>query len=950
MEFRLLGPVEASVDGRQLDLGPPQQRCVWAVLLAEAPRTVPTEQLIDRVWNDHPPATARSVLYSYVTRMRNTLRTSGAEAAGVRLVRRSGGYLLELPPERVDLHRFLGLVAEARAAEGDDEHAADLLREALALWQADALSGVPGHWAEGMRTRLDGQRATALQLYHDAQLRLGRHDEIVAGLRELTADDPLDERLVRQLMTALYRSGRPAEALETYDRTRKQLAQSLGIDPGTELQGLYQQILAADSALAVPAARSAPEPPATPAPFPTPVPRQLPAPPWLFTGRVDELAALDRALDAPADEPGGTVVISAIGGTGGVGKTWLAQQWAHTHMERFPDGQLYVNLCGFDPTGEPMAPQAALRGFLDALGVEPSAIPADPDARAGLYRSVVAGKRMLILLDNARDTEQVAPLLPGSPSCTVLVTSRSRLTGLTTTHGAQPLALDVLTDAEAHRLIVRHLGADRVAAEPEAVTALLDRCAGLPLALGIIAARATTHPHFPLAALAEELREAAGRLDALDSGDITADLRTVFATSFHALDGPAAQVFGLLGLVAGPDIGTPAAAALTALPVPRVRALLRALEAAHLVQQHLPDRFRMHDLVRLYAAERGQYDHSAEARTAALQRLVDFYLHTAHAGDCLLSPHRPPIDPGRPAAGSSPSAPKDAAAALDWFEAEHACLLAVQTLAAEQGLHRQAWQLAWTMDTFHSRRGHVRDQLTTWLTAFTATEQLADPASQALAHRGLGRVRSLTSEYAVALDHLRQALALLEQTGDTNGQARTHRALAWTWGQQGDHRQALTHAEHCLRLHRTLDNSAGEANALNAVGWHHAQLGNYEQARPHCEQALALIRQDADRDRDGEADTLDSLGYIAHHTAQHVQALDYFRQALALFHAMGNTYEEANTQARLAGTHLAMGRPDEARHAWRQALDLYRAQRRTAEARHIQDRLDALAGGRSAAS
>ncbi len=946
MEFRLLGPVEASVDGRQLDLGPPQQRCVWAILLAEAPRTVPTELLIDRVWNDHPPATARSVLYSYVTRMRNTLRQCGAEAAGVRLVRRSGGYQLQVPADRVDLHRFVALIAEARAVEGDDEHTADLLREALALWQADALTGVPGHWAEGMRTRLDGQLSTARLLYHDAQLRLGRHDEIVARLRELTADDPLDERLVRQLMTALYRSGRPAEALDTYERTRKQLAQSLGIDPGTELQGLYQQILAADSALAAPAARSAQEPPPmpAPAPAPTPVPRQLLAPPWLFTGRADELAALDRALDTPADPgggTGGTVVISAIGGTGGVGKTWLAQHWAHTHMERFPDGQLYVNLRGFDPTGEPMVPQAALRGFLDALGVEPAAIPADPDARAGLYRSLVAGRRMLVLLDNARDTEQVAPLLPGSPSCTVLVTSRSRLTGLTTTHGAQPLALDVLTEAEAHRLIVRHLGAGRVAAEPEAVTALLDSCAGLPLALGIIAARATTHPNFPLAALAEELREAAGRLDALDAGDITADLRAVFATSFHALDGPAAEVFGLLGLVPGPDIGTPAAAALTALPVPRVRALLRTLEAAHLVQQHAPDRFRMHDLVRLYAAERGQLDHGAEARTAALQRLIDFYLHTAHTGERLLSPHRPPIDPDGPAPGSASSPLTDTAAALTWFEAEHPCLLAAQTLAAEQGWHRQTWQLAWSLDTFHSRRGHLRDHLATWRTALTAAEQLGDPACQALAHRGLGRARSLTSEYAVALDHLHKALTLFEQTGDITGQAHTQRALAWTWGQQRDHQQALTHAERSLRLHRTLGNPAWEANALNAVGWHNAQLGHYEQARPSCEQALALIRQVGHPDRDGEADTLDSLGYIAHHTAQYVQALDYYRQALALFHDMGNTYEEANTQVRLADTHHALGRHDEARHAWHQALHLYRAQRRTAEAQHIQDRLGA---------
>ncbi|MCA1675170.1 MAG: hypothetical protein LC799_24255, partial [Actinobacteria bacterium] len=328
-----------------------------------------------------------------------------------------------------------------------------------------------------------------------------------------------------------------------------------------------------------------------------PVPRQLPGASRLFTGRARELIRLTAVLDTGAEQ-GATVVISAIGGAGGIGKTTLALHWAHQNMERFPDGQLYVNLRGFDPSGTPMPPAMAVRGFLDALGVEPGAIPVDLDAQAGLYRSLVAGKRMLIVLDNARDTAHVAPLLPGSPTCTVLVTSRQQLAGLVTAHGAWHLALDTLTEVEGRELLTRHLGPDRVAAESEALSYLLERCAGLPLALGIVAARAVAHPRFPLAVLAEELRETAARLDAWDAGELNVNLRAVFSCSYDALAAEAAEVFRLLGIAPGPDISLAAVASLTAQSITRARALLRDLEAAYLVQQHAPGRYRMHDLIR----------------------------------------------------------------------------------------------------------------------------------------------------------------------------------------------------------------------------------------------------------------------------------------------------------------------------------------------------------------
>lgn len=669
------------------------------------------------------------------------------------------------------------------------------------------------------------------------------------------------------------------------------------------------------------------------------VPRQLPGAPRLFTGRVREVTLLTSALDTSVEQ-GATLVISAIGGAGGIGKTTLALHWAHQNMEWFPDGQLYVNLRGFDPSGTPMPPAVAMRGFLDAFGVEPGVIPVDLDAQAGLYRSLVAGKRMLIVLDNARDTAHVAPLLPGSPTCTVLVTSRQQLAGLVTTYGARPLALDTLTAAEARQLLTRHLGPDRVAAESEAVSYLLERCAGLPMALGIVAARAVAHPRFPLAVLAEELRETAARLDALDAGELNVNLRAVFSCSYDALDAEVAEVFRLLGLAPGPDISLAAAASLIAQPITRTRVLLRGLEAAHLVQQHLPGRYRMHDLIRLYAAERAHYDHSQDSRDVALKRVVDFYLHTANAGERLLYPYSEPIELHELAPGCVPHALDDLTVTLAWFDNEHPCLLAAQVLAEEQGWDTAVWQLAWTLNSFHYRRGLLRDSVAVWQVALAATERLGELATQSLAHHLLGHVCSRAGKYAEALDHLRQALALAEQTNDRYRQASGHYGLAWCWAHQGDYQRAFTYATHALRLTQAQGQPEWVADALNTVGWCHARLGHHQQARSFCEHALTLFRQH--HHREGEADALDSLGYIAHRTGQHSDAIGYYHQALTLFLDLDNFYDKADTLARLGDTYADLDWRAQARDTWQQALELYRAQHRTAEAQRIQRKLAAL--------
>ncbi len=670
----------------------------------------------------------------------------------------------------------------------------------------------------------------------------------------------------------------------------------------------------------------------------TSVPRQLPAAPRLFVGRTTELATLTDAATTTPDV-GATVVISAIGGAGGIGKTALALHWAYQHVEWFPDGQLYVNLRGFDPSGQPTPTGAAVRGFLDALGDDPSTLPVDLDARAARYRSLVAGKRMLIVLDNARDVDQVTPLLPGSPTCTVLVTSRRHLASLATLHGAHLVDLDVLPDHEAHDLLARHLGPPRLATAPDTVNELLALCGGLPLALSIVGARAQRHPDFPLGVLAEELREESERLDSFDAGDLHANLRRVLSGSYRALSRTTAGVFALLGLVPGQDVSLAAVASLTAFSVARTRVLLRELESASLVQQHAPDRYRMHDLIRLYASEQAAHGLSPTDRSAALRRLTDFYLHTAFAGQQLLAPVREPIELDPPAPGCRPQPLADMTAALAWLVTEHPGLLAVQRLAAMQGWHRIAWQLAWVLDSFQWRQGHLRNYDDCWRIALDAAEQLGDPAARMRTHWLLGQACAHIGN-TDALDHLRQALALAEQMGDVKAQGWIHLTFAERLEHHGEIRQALTHVPAALRVFRRIDDKAAEGRALTVEGWLLALLGQYDQARDSCERALPMVR--LHRLADDESSVLDTLGYITHRTGNYAHALDYYHQALNVRREIGNVYGIANILDHLGEAYASLGQHNDARNAWAETFDLYRTQNRAADAERVRQRLESI--------
>ncbi|TCO59549.1 AfsR/SARP family transcriptional regulator [Actinocrispum wychmicini] len=926
VEFRVLGPVEAWVDGRQVELGHARQRWVLAVLLIEANQWLSADQLLDRAWGERIPGGGRATLYGYLSRLRRALHT----ADEVRIARRVGGYELVVDEDTVDLHRLRRLLANARA--GDDDRAPAFFQEAFGLWRGDVCTGLDTPWINTVRADLDQQRLAAELDHVDLRLRVGQHTGLLSDLTALAVAHPLDERVAGQLMLALYRSGRQAEALQHYDQARRRLAEELGTDPSPVLQRLHQLILTADSTVTVPT-----NPPKSAR---SPMPRQLPASPRFFTGRAGELAALTDAMAARVDA-GGTVVISAIGGTGGIGKTWLALHWAHVNVHRFPDGQFFVNLRGFDPTSHPLDPAVALRGFLNALGVEPAAIPQELDAQTALYRSLIADKRMLVLLDNALDTAQVTPLLPGSPTVTVVITSRNTLPALITSHGARPLALDVLTDDEARQLLSTHLGADRVAAEPHAVADLLQHCAGFPLALGIIAARATTDPALPLATLAAEIRDSATRLDALDTGELPASLRAVFSWSYHALPPDAARAFGLLGLAPGPDISLPAAANLTARPTQRIRPLMRELETAHLIDQPVPGRYRMHDLLRLYATEQANTDQSDDVRDTALRRLVDFYLRTALAGDRLLAPHRPAIHLKQPPDCHRQPFP-DHTAAFTWFDTEHLNLQATHHLATTLGWHQAVGHLSWALTTFRELRGHLHDNVAAWRAGLAAADNLADPAARHLAHQQLGHACARAGRHEEALHHLGRALALAEDIGDRPGQAHTYGLLGWAWEQRGEDRRALEHATQALNLYQTLDNPVWKAHSLSQVGWLQARLGDYDLARVSVEAALAGVR--SHRNRHGEARNLDSLGLIAYQTGQYILALDYYQQALTLHRDLGNSCEEADILDRLGHPHSALGHYEQARAAWHQAVGLYQAQHRTEDAARVQHELDALRG------
>jgi DNA-binding SARP family transcriptional activator len=624
VRFRLLGPVGVWENGRRLGPSTAQQRTVLAMLLLEPGRVVSVERLVTALWDTLPPESARNGVQRQIYKLRQLL----SRWSQIELTTLTGGYRLKVEsPECVDLHMFRAMVREARGSEA--AVARKLLRSGLDLWQGTALADISSSWlADTVAPALHEERLIALEELAALDLRHGRAAEVINTLSAVVPEHPLRESLLHLMLSAMHQGGRRVDALTMFRRVRQQFVDQLGIEPGERLRRLHLAILNDEGGAGErrPAEHPAAEHRAAARP------RTLPPDTEYFVGRDAEMSALDALVPESADGQPGSPTIGVIMGAGGAGKTALAVRWAHRMSDRFPDGQLYVNLRGFGPTEGVLAPADVLRTFLDALQVPKERFPSTVEGRIGLYRSLLANRRMLILLDNARDADQVRPLLPNSSGCMVLVTSRSGLTGLVVADGARLLPLDLLAPGEAWELLARRLGHSRMAQQPDIVKVIIARCAGLPLALAIVAASAVNHPARSLDVTgwaSEQPWSGTEHLDTFDTGDSGTDLRTVFSWSYRTLSPEAARLFRLMGLRDCPDIATEAVASLAGLPVPPTRRLLTELTRAHLVSQRSPDRYTCHDLLWAYARELAETHDPPADRRDAVHRLLDHYLHSA---------------------------------------------------------------------------------------------------------------------------------------------------------------------------------------------------------------------------------------------------------------------------------------------------------------------------------
>jgi DNA-binding SARP family transcriptional activator/Tfp pilus assembly protein PilF len=932
MEFGVLGPVEIWADGLLVNAGHARQRAVLAVLAMDAGRVVPLDLLIDRVWGEDPPRSVRNLVYGYVARLKALIVS--VQEPDVRLSRRPGGYLLQAAPDQVDLGRFRRLVAGAAAA-ADDERAAAGLREAVALWRGPALAGLDSPWLNAMRATLELERTAAVLDLTDIRLRRGEHAALAGELTGQAAAAPSDERLTGQLMLALYRCGRQAEALRWYEQTRRHLAGELGADPGPVLQALHQRILRADPGLAAPPAAiqaAAPGTGSAPSgPRAAPPPRELPVDVSAFTGRTAELAELDQLLTggpaedsatAGLDAPAGrapTAVISAVSGTAGVGKTALAVHWAHLAADQFPDGQLHVNLRGYDPD-RPVAAADALAGFLRALGVPGQDIPDDADERAARYRSLLAGKRMLVVLDNASEAEQVRPLLPGTPGCAVLVTSRDSLAGLVARDGATRLDLDLLPPDEAVSLL-RELIGERADADSEACAALADQCCRLPLALRVAAELAAARPAVPLTGLVAELVDQQRRLDLLAAaGDPRSAVRAVFSWSYRNLSADAARTFRLVGLHPGPDFDPYATAALTAATLSRARKLLEVLARAHLIHPTGRDRYALHDLLRAYARDLAATDD--DDRHTAKTRLFDHYLQaTASAMDTLYPAERhrrPPIK-----ASATPAAAfTEPAAALGWLDDHRAVLIAVAAQCAEQGWPGHATRIGVILARHLEISGYLPEAFLMHGHARSAARKTGDRAAEATALANLGILDGMQSRYDQAALHFRQSLALSREIGHRSVQARALAGLGNIEASQGRYDQAASNHRQALVLFREIGERFGEARVLDNLGMIDRYQGRYHQSLTHHQQALALLRDIGDRQ--GETRAVFHVGAAYRRQGHFDQAVEYLGRSLALSQELGDTDGEALSLSEIGALEAAQARWKQATGHHERALDLWR--------------------------
>jgi len=917
--FRILGPLEYRSGEAWSGIGAPKWRALLAALLLNHGQVVSTDRLIDELWGDEPPAKPANLIATYVHRLRGLI----GDPDGRVLVTRAPGYQVSVGPDELDTVRFARLAAAGRKALADGEaaHAVVLLTEALDLYRGPPLADVPPSELVATEAgRLEESRVAALGWRIEAEIECGDAAGVVGELLRLTADHPLREELWTLLMRALRAAGRQAEALEAYERARKVIGDELGVDPGPGLRELHTEILAAD---ARPASRVRPTGPVvSPEPGPAPqiatapppapvVPSQLPADIPDFTGRAEQVEYLcDLFSDVPDGDAGpGAVVVSLVAGAGGLGKTTLAVHVAHRLRTRFPDGQLYVNLRG--ASDQPATPADVLARFLRELAVDGAQVPVSEDERAALYRTRLAGRRILVVLDDARDAAQARPLVPGSVSCGVLITSRNLLPDLA---GGRLVDLDVLDDDEARALLAEIVGADRLGAEPEATEQVLAACAGLPLAIRIAGVRLAARTGWTIQALAGRLADERRRIDEFRAGDLA--VRACFQVSFGSLSAACpgrpdpARAFRLLGLWRGPSISLPAVSALLAEPEDNVADSLEMLVDAHLLQSVAAERYRFHDLLRVYAAEKAEAEETQQDRDEAVLRVLTWYLHTAEAAGRVISPQhaRVPLADGhlvRP-----PLTFASLEHALDWCETERADLVAAASQAATSGLHEIAWKLPAAAMSFFYRRSHWADWVTTHSDGLSSARILGDRLAEAWMLNNLGMAFGLQrKEQAVGC--FEQALAIYREIGDQQGQARAANNVAQACLRLCRFPEALQAARQSLAVQQQAGDRYGEGIALGNLGDACRELGRFDEAIDRLEQALVIFRELGDQH--SEADSLSDLGNVYLTMGRLGDAVSCLRASLAIWRANGERHGQAATLSRLGLAQQRAGRPEEAR-------------------------------------
>ena len=841
----VLGPLQAWRDGGPLYLGPPARRAVLALLLMDPGVLVRRDTIVDVLWGDSPPRTAVGLVQAHVSRIRRLLSSQAGFGGSEGAIEWAGGtYRLSLSAPELDLLVFRDLAARAAVARaaGNDVAAVECYERAVGLWRADPLADVDVLRGHPGITALKQELAGVLLRYAEVACALGLPGRVLPRLQALADAEPLNEPVRARLMIALAGSGQQAAAIRVYEEVRARLDRELGLYPGDELDEAYARVLRPDAG-DVRAGRREPVSARPPVPVVTAdvVPRQLPAALRFFTGRGSELVTLSALLQEGPGRGNG-VMVAALTGMAGIGKTALAVHWAHQVAGHFPDGQLFVNLRGSDPSGLPVVPADAVRGFLAALGVPPARVPADADGQAALYRGLLAGRRVLVVLDNALDAEQVRPLLPPAPGCLVLVTSRNRLAGLAA-EDARLTMLGVLAGSESRDLLALGLGGRRAAAEPAATGELVALCGGLPLALCDAAARATARPAVPLAVLAAEMRDARKRLDVLETGEPATSVRGLFSWSRAKLGERASRMFRLLGVHPGPDITGPAAASLAGLPPEQACLALAELCDEHLLTEHAPGRYACHDLLRCYAVEEAMARESEAGRRAAVRRMLDHYLHAASVASGFLGPWGTGDMRGRLRPGVVLEEIGEPAQAAEWFEKEQHVLLAVISVAAEGGHAPHAWELPWVAGWYFQGEARWQRLAAAQEAASVVAARLGDLTGLATARQHLGWLRFLLGDITSAARHLDEAIELAQSLGNRRLHASAGLSRAYVLQAQDRVLEAVHQARQALRLYQAAGDPRGETHALYAIGWRLIQLGEHQQAIDFSSRALVASRE-----------------------------------------------------------------------------------------------------------